>query len=183
MLYLPKYIMTQPNPKTRPRTISSVQPNPVSDPTSREALLRLRLVYGTVQKHYRAVERCCGIGGAQLWALAEIGDKPGISIRQLTAALMVHQSTASNLVDRIERLGLVCKSKDDIDRRVVKLFPTAKGCQLLGRAPQPAVGVLPDALRRLPQDTAKLLVASLDALIAELKLSAPSAASTPLADL
>ena len=130
-------------------------------------LRRFRLVFNAVKTHFREVEKKAGVAGAQLWALSIIQDRPGVGVTELSRAMDVHQSTASNLVRSLLEQELVQASKSGADRRTVQLHVIAAGARALRRAPGPFAGVLPTALgsldaatlARLDRDLAKLITA------------------------
>lgn len=146
-------------------------------------LKNFRIVFSSVRKHFAWLEQSCGIGGASVWALAVIGKTPGMRVTDLAESLSIHQSTASNLLERLIREGYAKRRRDTEDQRVVRLELTAKGRKLLQRAPQPVEGVLPDALARLPADVLERLKVDLDALIQAMQVKDDRAAFRPLADL
>lgn len=115
-------------------------------PSEMDVLQQFRLIFRAVKRHFQSVEEACGVSGAQLWALARIAAQPGLKVGELAKALAVHQTTASNLVDRLCRAGLVERRRSTRDQRVVELYPSRTGSAALGRAPEPLRGVLPDAL-------------------------------------
>lgn len=151
--------------------------------TAREVLKKFRVLFGTVKQHYRDVEDACGLGGAQLWALIEISQAPGLRVSELATALLVHQSTASNLVDKIEKLGFVAKKRIKGDQRVVQLFLTKKGSQVISLAPEPGIGVLPDAIQRLSVADLNQLDNSMSMLLASMRIKDVASAGKPLANL
>ena len=136
-----------------------------------------------MKKHFQAIERKCGIGGSQLWALAAIVERPGLRVSELAKSLSVHQSTASNLVEQMVRLGLIRRERDEEDQRVVHLCATPRGLALLERAPQPLIGLLPDALSHLDAQTLAGLHDSLGRLLSVMKVRDEGATHTPLADI
>ena len=148
-----------------------------------EVLKQFRIIFRSVKKHFQVIERKCGIGGSQLWALATIVERPGLRVSELGHSLSVHQSTASNLVEQMVRLGLIQRERDDEDQRVVRLTATQRGLTLLARAPQPLTGLLPDALSHLDAKTVAGLHANLGQLLSVMKARDESATHTPLADL
>lgn len=149
---------------------------------ARDALRRFRVVFSTVKKHFQDIESKCGVSGAQLWAISEVAGLPGLRVSELARAMSVHQSTASNLVGELERKGLVRKERG-ADQRVVRLYLTEQGDELVARAPKPMMGVLPDALQRLPEDVLNSLTANMDVLIAIMQLKDEAAATKPLSDI
>lgn len=145
-------------------------------------LRQFRIIFNAVKSHFRQVEKAAGIGGAQVWALSVIQQRPGIGVSDLGRAMDVHQSTASNLVKALLERGLVRAVKAEQDRRAVGLFLSEAGQHLLDRAPAPFSGVLPDALAGLDASTLARLEQDLGTLIAALAADEASA-TTPLADL
>ena len=118
-----------------------------------EVLKKFRQVFRAAKLHFSAVEKRAGVTGAQLWALCELDEQPGVRVTDLAAAMALHQSTVSNLIDKLLRKRLIRRDRGDIDGRVVRLYLTAAGERVVRSAPQPARGVLPDALEHLPPTT------------------------------
>lgn len=145
-------------------------------------LRQFRLVLNGVKTHFQQIEKQAGIGGAQVWALSVIGERPGIGVNELARAMDLRQPTASNLVRSLAELNLVDVRKDDRDRRAVQLHLRAGGTQILRRTPGPFAGVLPQSLARLDARTLQRLEHDLSALIAELGAD-ESAVATPLGEL
>ncbi len=138
--------------------------------TPLSVLQRFRVLIRTAQRHSQWIERQSGVTGAQLWALQELSEVPGLRVGELANRMALHQSTASNMVDRLETSGLLRKERNSADQRVVKLFLTAEGQALLGRAPSPARGVLPEALRLLDEEALLRLQEELDVLLRQIKV-------------
>jgi DNA-binding MarR family transcriptional regulator len=148
-----------------------------------DALKKFRVLFSSIKMHYREVESSCGISGSQLWVLTEIGRCPGMRVSELATCLLIHQSTASNLLDGLDDQSLITKFRTKEDQRVVRLRVTAKGRRLLDAAPGPTVGVLLDALEQMPKETLLGLTMHLEDLTAMLNRKDVGAESTPLADL
>jgi len=146
-----------------------------------DALMKFRIIINAVKRHFRWVEEQCGINGAQLWALWEIGRTRAMRVSELAAAMAMHQSSTSNLVERLARSGLIARRRNASDRRVVELVLTARGAALLRRAPRPARGLLPEALHRLPPATLGQLDAALAAVLRTMTTADTGARSLPLA--
>jgi DNA-binding MarR family transcriptional regulator len=142
-----------------------------------------RLIFGSAKKHFKWVQERTGVSGAQLWALAELKRQPGIRVTELARALAVHQSTASNLVEPLERRGLLRRARAAQDQRVVELFLTDLGRRTLASAPRPLEGVLPDALNALGHDELLELQARLERLARSLKVRDRGGRRVPLADI
>ena len=76
----------------------------------------------------RELARRYGLAIGDIGALRVLRDRGDLAISQLGGALCMKASTATNLVDRLERAGLVGRGADPADRRVtlVSLSPLAK---------------------------------------------------------
>jgi DNA-binding MarR family transcriptional regulator len=148
-----------------------------------EALQHFRLIFKSVKKHFHWVEEQTGVNGAQLWALAAVVDRPAIKVSELAKLLAVHQSTASNLVDKLVRQGLARRERSKTDQRIVHLHAEPKGVRLIKSAPKPVQGVLPDALGRLAASDLEALNRLLASLIGQMKVRDSRGKATPLADI
>lgn len=146
----------------------------------RSILLSLRVLIRAIQDYSRWVESQCGLTSVQLWALWELFATPGMKVSDLAAALYVHQSTASNMLDKLELRGLVERRRGGPDQRVVRLHLSSAGVELLATAPRPAQGALNAALQQLPDATLRRLAADLETLVASLQFKDPKAAMKPL---
>ena len=149
-----------------------------------DVLSQFRVLLRSVREHYQGVEERSGLGGAQLWALTQIAAHPGIRVGDLARQLAIHFSTASNLVSRLEEIGLVRRARVGRDQRVVQLAVTPRGRRTLGTAPRPLVGVLQRALLELPPARLEALQRELAALLGHMKLrDARVARAQPLSDM
>ena len=155
----------------------------MSSPLVLETLQKFRLIIGAVRQHSRAIEAACGVGGAQVWMLATIADTPDITVSQLSQALSVHVSTASNLLDKLARAGLVDRLRGEEDRRVVRLRLTERGREIVARAPRPLTGLIVDALEKLPEASLLRLDEDLAKLVQLMEGLDRSAANEPLSNL
>ena len=156
----------------------------MKQPRMLEVLEQFRIVFKSIRRHYQSVEQRAGISGAQLWALAQIAGDPGATVGDLAKGLAIHQSTASNLLRRLEGLGLVTRQRKGKDQRVVALFATPQGLKVLKRAPQPLRGVLQQALSDLPARNLEVLRRELRKLIAAMRTKDLEAArAMPLSDI
>lgn len=141
---------------------------------------QFRVVMRSIKQHYLGVEKKCGVSGAQLWALAEIGENPGIRVGDLAQALAIHQSTASNLLARLHELGLIKRTREGEDRRAVQIKLTAKGRTTLRRAPRPFRGVLQQALAELSTAALQGLHKDMERLIRRMKIKDRSGEGIPI---
>lgn len=150
------------------------------DEVAKNIVQDLRVVVRTIQAHSRWVEKQCGVSSVQLWAMWELFAAPGQKVSDLSKALSIHQSTASNMLDKLEDKKLIKRDRSGPDQRVVKLFLTRKGSDLLSVAPRPAQGAVQDALKGMSDQELVSLKSGLDALISQMAVSEEGAALKPI---
>jgi DNA-binding MarR family transcriptional regulator len=141
------------------------------------------MIFRSVKKHFQRVQERTGVSGAQVWALAELQKAPGLRVTELAHAMAVHQSTASNLVDHLQKAGLIQRQRSDADQRVVHLSLTKTGRQAIAAAPSPLEGVLPDALNALPHKSLLELQQLLEKLARQMKVRDSGGKRIPLAEM
>lgn len=152
-------------------------------PAASETLRQFRVIFGAVRQHFQAVEKACGVSGAQIWAMAALHQAPGMKVSELAQALSIHASTASNLLDKIEKAELIRRERSSTDQRVVRLYLTDAGEKALAKAPQPLTGILTHALGQLPDDALLRLNQDLATLIAHMGEINTQYAQKPLSEL
>ena len=168
----------RPRPHVAEADPSGAQPQLSAD----RVLQQFRIVFNAVKTHFQQVERRSGVGGAQIWALSLIRDRPGIGVGDLAIALNVRQPTASNLVRNLAQQELIEVRREGPDCRAVQLHATTEGRKVLRRTPGPFAGVLPEALATLDDESLEQLEKHLGVLIKHLGAD-ERAATKPLAQL
>ena len=137
---------------------------------SLQVLKKFRVIYAPVRQHFREIEQSCGVTGSQLWILQEVSRSPDIGISDLAERLSIHQSTCSQLADKLVSRGLLVKERSKEDQRRVGLCLTDAAAQMLKSAPDPSEGVLPEALQALPESALRTLEKSLMQVIGQLQI-------------
>ncbi|MFA6904325.1 MAG: MarR family winged helix-turn-helix transcriptional regulator [Gallionellaceae bacterium] len=150
---------------------------------SLEVLKKFRIIYGSVRQHFRDVEKTCGVSGSQLWIMQEIANTSGIGVSELAERLSIHQSTCSQLVEKLVARKLIIKERSSEDQRRVGLYLTATAAKLIKNAPGPAEGVLPEALSALSAEAMQSLDLALEKVIKQLQYRDDKLATRPLSDL
>ncbi len=150
---------------------------------SHQVLKKFRVIYGSVRQHFRDVERTCGVSGSQLWVMQEVANTGGIGVSELAERLSIHQSTCSQLVEKLVARKLLVKERSKEDQRRVGLRLTGEALKLIQDAPGPSEGVLPQALDALPPEDMRLLDRALAKVIQQLQYRDDTLAKKPLADL
>ncbi len=150
---------------------------------SLQVLKKFRIIYGSVRQHFREIEQTCGVTGSQLWILQEVANDPGLGVSVLAERLSIHQSTGSQLVEKLVGRHLIIKERSKEDQRRVGLWLTAEALELLKNSPGPAEGILPEALQALSESALLTLDKSLIEVIGQLRIRDDKFADKPLSDL
>lgn len=145
-------------------------------------LQQFRELFRVSQQHFQRIESSCGVSGAQLWALSELKATPGLTVSGLARALSIHLSTSSNLLDKLEAQKFIRRERNSVDQRVVSVYLTTAGQQVLRKAPRPVEGVIPDALGKMPATALRRLKADLGLLLGLASVRNPEAGMKPLAE-
>jgi DNA-binding MarR family transcriptional regulator len=145
-----------------------------------EVLKQFRLIFKAVQQHSQWVETHCGVTSAQLWALWELSKKPGLKVTELAKLMSIHHSTASNMLDKLAKKGLIMRERVSQDQRVVTVMLTLDGIELLNQVPSPPQGILQHTLFDLPENVLKSLAHNLEVLVKEMKIKDDEAAMQPI---
>ena len=156
---------------------------PTKNQRSLQVLKKFRIIFGSVRQQFRDIEQTCGITGSQLWILQEVANTSGIGVSVLADRLSIHQSTASQLIEKLVSRQLVIKERSKEDQRRVGLWLTADALALLKKAPGPAEGLLPEALQSLSESSLLILENSLIEVIGQLRIRDEKLAEKPLSDL
>ncbi|MBU1424740.1 MAG: MarR family winged helix-turn-helix transcriptional regulator [Gammaproteobacteria bacterium] len=150
---------------------------------SLQVLKKFRVIYGSVRQQFRDVEKTCGITGSQLWILQEVAKTPDIGVSKLAERLSIHQSTCSQLVEKLVSRNLIVKERSKEDQRRVGLCLSEAAKKILKNAPGPAEGILPEALQALSESALLSLDESLLDVIGKLRGMDDKLADKPLADM
>ncbi|HEY2376102.1 MAG TPA: MarR family transcriptional regulator [Gemmatimonadaceae bacterium] len=136
-----------------------------------EALQNVRALVEGLSKSAQGVESRTGVTNAQLFLLQQIRTGRHLTVNDLAARALTTQSTVSIVLSRLERKGLVKRTRSPVDRRSVVLQLTATGKRVLRRAPRAATSEVMGALARLTTAELHALSHGLRALGRELGLA------------
>jgi DNA-binding MarR family transcriptional regulator len=142
----------------------------VSDEVA-EALQKVRALVEGLSKSAQSVETRTGLTNAQLFLLQQIRSGRHPTVNDLAERAMTTQSTVSIVLSRLERKGLVKRSRSPVDGRSVMLQLTAAGRRVLRRAPRAATSEVMGALGRMTRPELRALSRGLGALGRELDLT------------
>jgi len=107
-----------------------------------------------------------GISGAQLFALRQISETPGLSLGELATRTLARQSSVSELVARLAERGMIHRAPGESDARQVHLTLTAKGRRAIAESTATAQERLIAGLQVLPKAKRLELADNLEAWLA-----------------
>ena len=99
-----------------------------------------------------ALLKTAGLSGTQYNVLRILrgAGAAGLACREVGCRLISRDPDITRLLDRLERRGLITRTREQKDRRVVKTFITGKGLQILAKLDAPVREMHRRQLRHLP---------------------------------
>lgn len=125
---------------------------------------RLRRATVSVMALFNQVFAAFGLRRTTFSALTLVVDNPGLRQSDLADALAIERPNVVQIVDELERLGLVQRCTAEDDRRAYALHATAEGRRLQNRAMQAARDCDTVLVRGLSQDQLEALHSALGLL-------------------
>jgi DNA-binding MarR family transcriptional regulator len=130
-----------------------------------EVYIALRLTAQVLDQPWaRYLRKEAGISPSQynLLRILRGAGSEGRTMSEIAERMINRDPDVTRLADRTVKQGLARRQRDTGDRRVVKLFITSKGLELLARLDEPVLAFLKQALGGLGAKRLKLLGELLD---------------------
>ena len=128
---------------------------------ARAVLDAIRHIIRALRDFSMLTERSVGLSGAQIFALQTIARHGPLSVNELAARTLTHQSSVSVVATKLVERGLCDKRTSAEDARRVEIAATRAGRALLEKAPDPIQDRLIDAIHEMPaadqRDLARML--------------------------
>lgn len=125
----------------------------------------IRRFFQVVNDHSKLVERETGLTGSQLWAIKVIAEAQSIKPSELARRMYLHPATVVGLIDRLVKRELVLRARSEEDRRVVEIYLSEKGRQLLLSAPEVPQGLLIKGLEGLSPERLSMVAEGAEELV------------------
>lgn len=103
----------------------------------RDMLVSLRKITQAITLHSRDLSRRYGLTGPQLIILSEIANNETLSVTELARYISLSQATVTDILNRLEKRGLIERTRDSADRRRVLIRITDQCRQILSQTPPP----------------------------------------------
>lgn len=137
---------------------------PEFDDSIRELEKNIRQASVIIRKRGRDILADFDITPPQFNALLVLSEASGLTMGELCDRLYLACSTATDLIDRMERNGLIERERDANDRRVIRLKVTEKGFAVIDRVMQARCRYLACILDRVGDQEKEQLIVSLKRL-------------------
>jgi DNA-binding MarR family transcriptional regulator len=130
-----------------------------------QVLNGLRVIVQSLSSASRKAETKLGITGAQRFLLQQLAETGELSVNELARRTHTHQSTVSTVITKLEKAGLVSRTRSVADARVQLLALTAKGRSKLKDKQETVQHRLIRAIDKLSEKDRKQLSALLSEVI------------------
>ncbi|WP_054675226.1 MarR family transcriptional regulator [Parasalinivibrio latis] len=125
-----------------------------------EVLVALRQIMRAIDLHSRKLNKTSGLTGPQLVIMRAMRELGQVTIRHLAAETNMSQATATTILDRLEKRGLIVRQRSNVDKRKVHPHLTEEGEALLANAPRPLQDSFINRFQELEEWEQSLLLSS-----------------------
>lgn len=98
-----------------------------------------------------------GITPIQHLVLEAVGEEEGLSAGEIGKRVALDSATLSGVLDRLEEAGWIAKQVDEVDRRILRVFLTAKARETLPALVEQRKGANVEVLGGLTEEEQVLL--------------------------
>lgn len=137
-----------------------------------EILIKVRKIVRSINLESKKIQKEYGVSIPQVLCLNYLHNATGFHATQgeIRKFLNLNSSTASGIIDRLEKKGLVARLPRSGDKRVVNITLTSGGEELLARIPSLLHEQLSEKLQHLETEKLMKLEDGLDMLVTLLNL-------------
>ncbi len=126
--------------------------------------LKIRQVNSVIKRRGREILKEFDITPPQFVALQSLTKEGSLTIGELSDRLYLACSTVTDLVDRMEKNGLVKRCRDERDRRIVRIKVLEKGHKLISDVIAVRHNYLRNILKDLSEEERERLIYALTQL-------------------
>lgn len=126
------------------------------------SLVSLRRILRATEFNARSLAHATGLSVAQLVVLELVAAEDRVSPSSIARGAGVGHATATSLIDKLQRRGLITRTRGERDRRHVWVSITDAGRELLSKAPNPLQRTYSEQFEKLPDWEQAMIVATLE---------------------
>lgn len=115
-------------------------------------------VSGQLRRTYDELLRKVDLHVGQDQLLCQLWKEDGITQMQLSERLNIEPPTVTNMINKLEKKGIVSRTRDEADKRVSRVYVTPEGRQLLTPVESIWHSVTEKLLKDIPVEERKILV-------------------------
>ena len=115
-----------------------------------QVLVSLRRIIRALDLYSRKLKSVYGLTVPQLVCLSTLSKEGPMSSVELSSRVQLSPSTLVGILDRLQKMELISRERSVSDRRIVLVRASARGGEMVSRAPSPLQDTLTDALKNLP---------------------------------
>jgi len=127
----------------------------------RELLVLLGKITQAIDLHSRYLNKKFGLTGPQLIILQALLDGE-MTVSGLAKAISLSQGTVTDIIQRLEKKGLVIKKRSSEDKRSVFISLSEKCKAILAMEPSPLQEKFTDAFSRIPEWEKLMILSSMN---------------------
>ncbi|GAK84867.1 transcriptional regulator MarR family [Vibrio ponticus] len=131
-----------------------------------EVLISLRQIIRAIDLHSKKLSKESGLTAPQLILMRSIRELGEVTIKQLSNHTNMSQATATIILDRLQRSGLIERKRSETDKRKVHAVLTEQGKERLESAPLPLQQSFINKFQQLDDWEQTLLLSSVQRLSA-----------------
>jgi DNA-binding MarR family transcriptional regulator len=124
----------------------------------RQIIYQVRRLMQAGYQYTKELNKNYHVSAPQLNCLLALNEAGPLPPSQIARHIMVKSSTVTGVIDRLEYKGLVKRTRNSPDRRVITIELTEAGRTLAQHAPPPIQQKIVDGLKRLQPDQLELIV-------------------------
>ena len=127
--------------------------------------LSIRTIAHLSDIYSKYLQKELNVTTSQLLCLRALANDDGLSASEIGKRIFIKPGTITGIVDRLEIKGLVKRMRINKDRRVVNIYITPAGRELIQSAPIPVQTLLAINLKKLPVKEVKEMTEALESLV------------------
>lgn len=131
----------------------------------KEMLVSMRKITQAISLHSHDLNKRYGLTGPQLVILNEIASHKSISVTELARSISLSQATVTDILNRLDKKGLVDRTRDDTDRRRVNIRITPTSRDILSKAPPALQETFVDRFSKLAEWEQLMILSSFKRIV------------------
>lgn len=146
-----------------------------------DVLIALRRIIRATDLYSRKLSKVSGLTSPQLLIMQAINNQGEMTMGDLAHEVSLSQATVTTILDRLEKRGLLQRTRGEQDKRRVYAHLTAAGVTIIDQAPTPLQDEFISRFDRLENQEQTLILRSLQRVAA--MMNAEDIDASPVLDL